>query len=141
MAGLGDMTPRRLFLLRHAHPAAMPAVGWADTDRPLTPHGRRQARELGGTLAQAGIELVLCSPALRTRETVEELGLAAPVRHALGAVARDRSFGNARWTRNLVESAIDAHAVRVSGMAETDTSDLATLTFADVQEAVSSVSR
>ena len=78
---------------------------------------------------------------------VEEAGyeagtdLAAPVRHALGAVARDRSFGNARWTRNLVESAIDAHAVRVSGMAEIDTSDLATLTFADVQEAVSSVSR
>lgn len=78
---------------------------------------------------------------------VEEAGykagtdLAAPVRHALDGLPRDRSFGNARWTRNLVESAIDAHAVRVSGMSQVELSDLATLTFADVQEAVSSVIR
>jgi phosphohistidine phosphatase len=84
MGGLGDQTPRRLFLLRHAHPAATPAVGWADTDRPLTGHGRLQAKELGGLLGAAGIELVLCSTALRTRETAEQLGLAAPVRHVAG---------------------------------------------------------
>ncbi|HRA76528.1 MAG TPA: histidine phosphatase family protein [Propionicimonas sp.] len=84
MGGLGDATPRRLFLLRHAHPAATPAVGWADTDRPLTRHGRRQAGELGGVLGSAGIELVLCSTALRTRETAEYLGLRAPVRHVAG---------------------------------------------------------
>lgn len=67
--------------------------------------------------------------------------IAAPLRHALATATRDRSFGNARWTRNLVEAALDAHALRVSGLSVLETSDLATLTFADVQEAVSSVSR
>lgn len=84
MAGLGDTTARRLYLMRHAHPAALPAVGWADTDRPLTPHGRRQAQEIGELLAASGVEPVLCSTALRTRETLEWLGLTAPVRYVQG---------------------------------------------------------
>lgn len=64
-----------------------------------------------------------------------------PVRSALGVVRRDRSFGNARWTRNVVEAAVDAHALRVSGMAGVGPVDLVTLTFADVRLAVSSVIR
>ena len=84
MPPIGDSAQRRLFLMRHAHPAATPAVGWADTDRPLTPHGRSQARELGAVLIAAGVELVLCSPALRTRETAEYLGVGAPIRYVAG---------------------------------------------------------
>jgi phosphohistidine phosphatase len=66
-----------LYLLRHAHAAPGGALG--DLYRPLDRIGRDQARHLGAALADAGIEWVLTSPAARTRQTVAELGLDAPV--------------------------------------------------------------
>jgi phosphohistidine phosphatase len=69
-----------LYLLRHAKSS------WADPtlldhERPLAPRGRRDAKRIATHLAQLGIEpeLVLCSTAARTRETLEL------VRPALGA--------------------------------------------------------
>jgi phosphohistidine phosphatase len=64
----------RLYLVRHAAAAA----GDPDALRPLTPEGRRQARELGERLAAAEPrpETVLCSPLLRARETAALLGRA-----------------------------------------------------------------
>jgi phosphohistidine phosphatase len=63
-------TDRQLFLLRHAKSSwADPSL--ADADRPLAPRGRRALpdlqRQLRAREARAG--LVLCSPALRTRQT------------------------------------------------------------------------
>ena len=61
---------RRLILTRHAKSAwDDPALD--DHDRPLNGRGRRAARELGDWLASRGYlpEEVLCSSALRTRET------------------------------------------------------------------------
>jgi len=55
----------RLFLVRHAHSDP----GDPDSLRPLSPHGREQARELGERLAPVEPELVLTSPLLRARET------------------------------------------------------------------------
>jgi phosphohistidine phosphatase len=68
----------RLFLLRHAK-AAWAAPGMSDRDRPLTPEGMRAARLAGAAIAADGgfPELVLCSPALRTRQTHECLSAAA----------------------------------------------------------------
>ncbi|WP_029287606.1 histidine phosphatase family protein [Cellulomonas sp. HZM] len=62
---------RRLVLLRHAkaeHPD-----GVDDHDRSLAIAGRRQATRVGAQLAAAGVlpDLVLCSSALRTRQTWE----------------------------------------------------------------------
>ncbi len=59
---------RRLILVRHAK-SAWPDV--PDRDRPLAGRGRRQAPLAGAWLRSAGYrpDLVLCSPALRTRET------------------------------------------------------------------------
>ncbi|WP_019137350.1 SixA phosphatase family protein [Cellulomonas massiliensis] len=62
---------RRLILLRHAkaeHPHGM-----ADHARPLALAGRRQAATVGRALAEDGLvpDLVLCSSALRTRQTWE----------------------------------------------------------------------
>ena len=61
-----------LYLLRHAKSS------WADDslpdrDRPLTRRGRRAAQRLAQHFHEHGIapELVLCSPALRTRQTLE----------------------------------------------------------------------
>jgi phosphohistidine phosphatase len=61
-------TERRLILLRHAK-AAHPN-GMADEDRPLTERGQADAAAAGRALAEIGVpDLVLCSPAARTRQT------------------------------------------------------------------------
>ena len=83
----------RLFLVRHAE--AEP--GEPDDLRTLTPHGRRQAQELGERFAKHGIapDAILSSPLLRARQTAE--GIAAGVgltaepdeRLAPGATADD----------------------------------------------------
>lgn len=74
MAPGGDPTTRRLFLMRHAQ-AAHFAPGGGDRDRVLTAQGESQARRIGDVLTGIGIERVLCSPAVRTRQTAEGLGL------------------------------------------------------------------
>jgi phosphohistidine phosphatase len=63
------MTQRSLVLLRHAkaeHPDGM-----ADIDRPLTARGHGDAAAAGAWIAHAGYspDLVICSPAKRTRQT------------------------------------------------------------------------
>jgi len=63
---------RELILLRHAH--AEPADnGLADIDRPLSPHGLAEAEAAGRWLLEQRLvpDRVLCSPARRTRETLE----------------------------------------------------------------------
>lgn len=61
---------RTLYILRHAQAATPPGV--SDRDRPLDETGRREARMVAGRLLQAGRrpDIVLCSPALRTRQTL-----------------------------------------------------------------------
>jgi phosphohistidine phosphatase len=64
--------PHTLYLLRHAKSSwADPAL--ADRKRPLAPRGRRDAKRIAKHLVRLGIEpeLVLCSPAERTRQTLE----------------------------------------------------------------------
>jgi phosphohistidine phosphatase len=62
---------RTLIVLRHAKAAHIP--GLADRERPLTERGRRDAHRVGETLAGMDLrpDLVLCSPATRTRQTAE----------------------------------------------------------------------
>jgi phosphohistidine phosphatase len=66
---------RTLVLLRHAK-AANPE-GVADADRPLTPRGHADAAAAGAWLVNRGYlpDLVICSPARRTRETWHALAL------------------------------------------------------------------
>jgi len=63
---------RELILLRHAH-AEPAASGQADLDRPLSPEGLAEAEAAGRWLRDKGLtpDRVLCSPARRTRETLE----------------------------------------------------------------------
>ena len=76
---------RELILLRHAH--AEPADnGLADIDRPLSPHGLAEAEAAGRWLLEQRLvpDRVLCSPARRTRETLEAvLGLTGYVEQRL----------------------------------------------------------
>jgi phosphohistidine phosphatase len=65
---------KRVYLLRHAKSSwADPSL--ADHDRPLNGRGRRAAAAMGEHLRAAGVapELVLCSSARRTRETLERI--------------------------------------------------------------------
>ena len=70
-------TQRSLILLRHAQ-ASNPPSGGHDIDRKLTALGERQAREVGNFLRDQGIEVdaVVCSSALRARQTLDQLALA-----------------------------------------------------------------
>ncbi|WP_029138750.1 SixA phosphatase family protein [Nakamurella lactea] len=70
---------RSLVLLRHGKSDYPGAV--RDHDRPLAPRGRREAALAGALLAglRPPIEAVLCSTALRTRQTLAATGIGAPV--------------------------------------------------------------
>jgi phosphohistidine phosphatase len=70
------MTDRTLVLLRHAKSAHPPAV--ADMDRALTPRGHADAAVAGGWLTSQRLipQVVMCSPARRTRETWHGVALA-----------------------------------------------------------------
>jgi phosphohistidine phosphatase len=72
----------KLIVLRHAK--AVAGLGLADIDRPLADRGRRDARATGDWLRENGLEpdQVLCSTAVRTRETFDGLGLRAPVEYS-----------------------------------------------------------
>jgi phosphohistidine phosphatase len=65
---------KRLYLLRHAK-SSWDDPTLADHDRPLAPRGRRAAKVMAEHLRRKGIapELVLCSPARRTRQTLKRL--------------------------------------------------------------------
>lgn len=63
---------RELILLRHAH-AEEGSNGQADIDRPLSAAGLAEAEAAGRWLGERNLvpDCVLCSPARRTRETLE----------------------------------------------------------------------
>jgi phosphohistidine phosphatase len=63
-----------LYLLRHAK-SSWDEPGLADADRPLAPRGRRAARTVAEHVHEEGIapSLVLCSSALRARQTLAAL--------------------------------------------------------------------
>ncbi len=63
----------RLVVLRHAK--AVTGFGMADIERPLAGRGHRDAAVAGERLRAEDLlpDLVLCSPATRTRETLEDL--------------------------------------------------------------------
>lgn len=64
----------RLWLLRHAK-SAWDDPGLDDFARPLSPRGWKACRRIARHMAQRGIrpDLVLCSSATRTRQTLERL--------------------------------------------------------------------
>jgi phosphohistidine phosphatase len=64
----------RLYILRHAK-AATAIPGMRDFDRPLEAAGRIAAGALGRKLALSDVVInaVICSPSLRTRQTLEDV--------------------------------------------------------------------
>jgi phosphohistidine phosphatase len=68
------MPAKRLVLVRHAK-SSWSDPDLSDHDRPLNARGRDAATAVGGYLGRSGLrpDLVLCSPATRTRQTLERL--------------------------------------------------------------------
>ena len=74
-----------LILWRHAHAED----GTPDLERQLTPQGRKQAARMGAWLDRvlpSGCK-ILCSPAVRTQQTVEALGRKFKTVDAIGPAA------------------------------------------------------
>lgn len=71
------MPTRQLLIMRHAKSSWEAGVA-RDIDRPLNERGRRDAPRVGAWLASQGLapELIVSSPAQRTRETTALLGAA-----------------------------------------------------------------
>lgn len=73
---------KRISLLRHAE-AADKSPSITDRERPLTPRGREDATLIGDFLAKSPHrpDVALCSPSVRTRETLEgvEARLSGPL--------------------------------------------------------------
>jgi len=63
---------KTLLLLRHAK-AENAALGSSDIDRSLNERGKKEAQTIGAFIKKQNlaVELVLCSPALRARETAK----------------------------------------------------------------------
>ncbi len=69
---MASETSKRLFILRHAQALSNAAQ---DKDRSLSPKGVDDAQALGRVMAKKGYfpDLVLCSPAQRTKQTLKAL--------------------------------------------------------------------
>jgi phosphohistidine phosphatase len=70
---------RKLYLLRHLK-SSWDDASLPDRERPLAPRGRKAGKKIARHLRESGVApgLVLCSPAVRTRETF------GAIRSALG---------------------------------------------------------
>jgi phosphohistidine phosphatase len=69
------MSLKTVYLLRHAK-SSWEDPDLDDADRPLAPRGREAATRIAAHIRDRGIapQLVICSPALRARQTLEGLG-------------------------------------------------------------------
>lgn len=78
--------------MRHAK-AVPVAPGQPDRDRPLAERGHRDATLMGLSLADSPPDLILCSPSLRTMETMDDVVAAFP-RKVKGIVAKSLYGGD-----------------------------------------------
>ena len=94
-ASLRKDPDRTLLLMRHAKSAWPPGV--TDPQRPLNDRGRRDAPVAGRWIASTvGIpDLIICSPAIRTRETADLV--VSTWQHPSHIVYDDRVY-EAHWT-------------------------------------------
>lgn len=88
----GGHMARTLILMRHGK-SGYPA-GVEDHERPLAPRGHREAALAGAWLrrTQPPIDLVRCSTATRTRETLAATGVDAPVEFESGIYEADTGY-------------------------------------------------
>ena len=113
--------PSTLYLLRHAK-SSWDDPGLADEERPLAPRGERAARRMAQHIREAGIRpaLVLCSPARRTRQTLE--AVAGSFGKHVEVLVEDGLYGAGAWelTARLRRVPTELPSVMVVGRAGRD---------------------
>jgi len=72
-AGASVSAVAPLYVVRHAHAGTRGEWDGPDEERPLSERGRRQARALVETLAEAGVTRLVSSPYRRCIQTLEPL--------------------------------------------------------------------
>jgi phosphohistidine phosphatase len=107
---------KTLFLLRHAR-AANAASGSSDLARNLNERGREQARAVGKFIIEKRltVDLALCSPAARARETTDLVVAAAGLSCSVSYDERIYEAGPLRLVEVISEIAEDANAVLLVG--------------------------
>ena len=104
---------KHLLLLRHAK-AMTGEPGMSDRDRPLAPRGHRDAALMGKAIAAEPPDLILCSPAKRTRETLAEILPALPGKPRV--VYADALYGApGDYAEIIADNADDAERLLVVG--------------------------
>ena len=104
---------RHLYVLRHAK-SSWDEPDLADRDRPLAPRGRKAAARIAEHLEREAIApaLVLCSGALRTRQTLAALlpvlggDVEIRLEEGLYGAGADQVLTRVRETRNAVTSVL-----------------------------------
>ena len=92
----------------------MGEAGMADRDRPLAPRGHRDAALVGKAIADEPPDLILCSPAKRTRETVT--GILASLKTKPRVVYVDALYGApGDYVKTIAENAGGAERLLVVG--------------------------
>lgn len=95
-----DGAELELYLLRHAHAGDSAKWDGPDSERPLSPKGRRQAERLGAFLAERGFapDAIVTSPKLRARQTAElvadAIGIAIAIDDRLGGPLDPEDIGD-----------------------------------------------
>ncbi len=107
---------KTLFLLRHAK-AENAAPGLADLNRALNERGRREAQAVGRFIKKQNVkfDLVLCSPAVRARETTELVLAAAELPGNVRYDQRIYEVGPLRLLEVISEIENDTSAVLLVG--------------------------
>lgn len=111
------MTHATLVLLRHAK-AEAPQPYATDAERPLSTRGLVDAAAAGGWLAEQGLipDRVLCSPALRTRQTWEQVACAlTPATPTVTYVASMYDAGAEALLRTIARTSDDVRTLLVVG--------------------------
>jgi len=107
---------KTLFLLRHAK--ASPIVDdMLDFDRPLTKQGEKAAELIGQLLSSRGVtlDLILSSPAVRARETIELVMKAAGLQAKLRFDQRIYEAGPVQLLEIISQIEDDRHPVMMVG--------------------------
>lgn len=107
---------KTLFLLRHAKASPIVA-GMDDFDRPLHDEGRKAAELIGQLLSSRGVtlDLVLSSPAVRARETIDVVLKAARLEAELRYDQRIYEGGPVQLLEIISQIEDDRHPVMMVG--------------------------
>jgi phosphohistidine phosphatase len=107
---------KTLFLLRHAK-ASPTVAGVTDFDRPLHEQGKKAAELIGQLLSSRGVtlDLILSSPAVRARETIEFVMQAAGLTTELRYDQRIYEGGPVQLLEIISDIQDDRHPVMMVG--------------------------